>query len=758
MSPPRASPPARRSWAIRAIFGIFLSALYLSGALQFIERHLTDLRFNLVRSEPSGDIVVVTIDARSLQATPVWPWPRRLHAEAIEAILAAGARRIAIDVDFSSPMTPSDDRILADAIARTGQRLFLPVFEQPSNGDMADMVTTAPLPAFLEHARIASVNITPDGDGIIRRMARYASWSGHIVPALPTAMSGIDSPQTGPFYIDFGIYADHLTTVSFIDVLNRNFDPDVFEGKSVLIGATALELGDQLAAPVAGIVPGVVLQALATESLLQGRDLRRVSPWIVLSLAIAVYLLIVRLNHGARPTGYLIAAGSVAVAFAVPIAIQRTLPLMYDTLPGLVAVAAAFEVNILRRLRDLDLRLIAQSLLLSRTDSLMRRVVEATHDGIIVVDGNGRIRSVNPATEHILGKTQEQLIGEDFSRAVDNAAPMPLDGMDINAFDREAPTELQLPLPGGGLRIVEVTFRSVPGEARGTCVAVLHDVTQIKRRENEIKAARDQAEAANRSKTQFLANMSHELRTPLNAVLGFSEIIKTEMFGPLGSERYVDYSHGIHDSARHLLGIINDILDVSSIEAGDRRLAEDVFDPAQVCKSAIDLLVTRARATGIVVDLVVEQGIGRLRADRRMVLQILVNLLSNAIKFSLPKGRVTIEVARSPENGITFRVSDSGIGISEADLKRVIMPFEQVEGAHVRKHEGVGLGLPLVTSMAELHGARFQLESELGKGTTATITFPPDRHESTTPVQQVEGSSPACAEPDGSAARSASAR
>lgn len=735
MTRPRSSHRPQRSWIIRWIIGLALGAIYLSGGFQFAERHLADLRFRLAGSEPSGEIVVVAIDARSLQATPVWPWPRRLHAQAIETILAGGAKQIAIDVDFSTPSTPADDQALADAAARAGERLILPVFEQPGNGDPAHMIATAPLPALLGHARIASVNVMPDGDGIVRRMARKSAWAGRSVPALPTALAdraGLrkEAFDTGVFYIDFGIRADRLTTVSFIDVLNGAFDPEVFRDKSVLIGATALELGDQLATPVEGIVPGVMLQALATESLLQGRDLRRVSPWIVFAAAIAVYVAILRLNRRGRLlTGYLVAGGMITFVLVAPLAIQVTLPLMFDSLPGLIAVAAAFEARILGRLRDLDLRLIAQSVLLSRTNSLMRRVVDATHDGIVIVDSDGCIRSVNPAAEHILGKTPDQLVGLDFCRAVGPVSPVLPSGLDVDAYDQKGPAELGLPLPGGGERIVEVTLRSIPGEPAGTCVAILHDVTQIRRRENEISTARDQAEAANRSKTHFLANMSHELRTPLNAVLGFSEIIKSEMFGPLGSERYLDYSQGIHDSARHLLGIINDILDISSIEAGDRRMAEELFEPLQVCRSAINLLMGRMQATGIAVDVAVAPDAGLLRADRRMVMQILVNLLSNAIKFSPRKGRVAIAVARTGDNSMRFSVSDQGIGISGEDLKRVLMPFEQVEGAYARTHEGVGLGLPLVTSMAELHGGRFELESELGKGTTATVTFPPERCE-----------------------------
>jgi signal transduction histidine kinase len=244
----------------------------------------------------------------------------------------------------------------------------------------------------------------------------------------------------------------------------------------------------------------------------------------------------------------------------------------------------------------------------------------------------------------------------------------------------------------------------------------------------------------------------------LNAVLGFSEIIQAEMFGPLGSDQYIHYSKGIHDSARHLLGIINDILDVSSIEAGDRRLSEELLEPAQVCQSAMALLRGRAQSASIRLMLSVDGDVGRLRADRRMVLQILVNLLSNAIKFSQPKASVTIHVARTPEGGMRFDVSDTGIGISADDLKRVMMPFEQVEDAYARSRDGVGLGLPLVSSMAELHEARFQLESKIDKGTTATITFPPQRCEpASSPPAQQPITSPDTAESDGSRPRSTAA-
>lgn len=713
----------RRRWLLCVFGGAFISLAYLSGALRFIDDHLADIRFRLVRSQPSGEVVVVAIDPRSLRAFHTWPWPRRFHAQAIEAINGAGAARIAVDIDFSAPSEPADDQALTEAIAHAGGKVILPAFEQPEGSAPHKLLASNPLPSLARDAQIASVNVTPDRFGIVRQMARYTTWASAILPTFPQAASAVDQALTSSFFVDFGIRSDQIKMVPFIDVLSGAVDPTVFSGKVVFIGATALELGDKVSVPVLGVTSGVVLQALATESLLLGRDLRRVSPWITLLAAILIFVGMERAVRNRRIVAQCaITGGFAGVALAVPIAVQATFPLMVDATPGLLSVGVALFVNALYRLRDLDLRLISQTLLLSRTDSLMRRVVEATHDGIVVVDRQGFIRSVNPAAEQIFGETARNLLGHHVDTVIGSRPRDPSSLFDAEGKDDS--TEVSVPHPDGSTSIIEITFRSLPGEADGTHVAILHDITEIRERENQTKAARDQAEAANRAKTQFLANMSHELRTPLNAVIGFSEVMEAELHGPLGSDHYRGYAAHIRSSASHLLEIINDILDISAIEAGDRRMAESLIDPVLVCQSALTLLRGRAQASHIQLKAAVASDCGLLLADRRMVMQILVNLLSNAIKFSRPKGLVEVQVSMSEDRGMTFAVIDHGIGIAAENLGRVLKPFEQVEGAYSRRHDGVGLGLPLVKSLAELHGATLSLESEFGKGTVVTVTFP----------------------------------
>ncbi|HZF32290.1 MAG TPA: PAS-domain containing protein [Candidatus Angelobacter sp.] len=235
------------------------------------------------------------------------------------------------------------------------------------------------------------------------------------------------------------------------------------------------------------------------------------------------------------------------------------------------------------------------------------------------------------------------------------------------------------------------------------------------------------AEAASVAKSQFLANISHELRTPLNAILGFSEIMKSEMFGPLGSPQYRGYAADIHDSGSHLLTVINDILDLSKIEAGKFELNEEDCDPARLVRDAVRFVAERAGSGGLGLQQRLQPALPAVRADGRLVKQILLNLLSNAIKFTPAGGTITVSADVESQSGLALTVADTGIGIAPDQLERVLQPFTQVENTLTRTHAGTGLGLPLCKSLIELHGGRLALESTVGRGTTVTITLPKER-------------------------------
>jgi signal transduction histidine kinase len=242
-----------------------------------------------------------------------------------------------------------------------------------------------------------------------------------------------------------------------------------------------------------------------------------------------------------------------------------------------------------------------------------------------------------------------------------------------------------------------------------------------------MQIAKESAETANRAKTEFLANMSHELRTPLNAIIGFSEMFTRAAFGPLGAPQYEGYAQDIHDSGRHLLEIINDLLDMAKVEAGEIELADETLDTGELIAGSMRFVEERARTGGVTLATALEEPLPPLRADGRVVRQILLNLLSNAVKFTPAGGRVTLAVRRSAEGGLSFAVTDTGIGIAADKLEEVVLPFRQVDNGLNRKFEGTGLGLALVKSFVRLHEGRLTLESEPGIGTTATVSFPPWR-------------------------------
>jgi signal transduction histidine kinase len=241
------------------------------------------------------------------------------------------------------------------------------------------------------------------------------------------------------------------------------------------------------------------------------------------------------------------------------------------------------------------------------------------------------------------------------------------------------------------------------------------------------RALRLHAEAANQAKSTFLAHMSHELRTPLNAILGFSDIIRQEMFGPVGKPKYVDYAQDIHRSGDQLLGLINDLLDLTRIEAGEVRLDETTFGIRNTLDSCVHVIRGWRDESVARIETDYARNFPWFRGDERLVRQTVSNLLSNAAKFTPPDGRIRLSAWLNDEDGIVLTVADTGRGIAPEDLARVLTPFGQVEDAMAKAQDGVGLGLALCRQFVELHGGTLTLESRLGVGTTVSIDYPRER-------------------------------
>jgi cell cycle sensor histidine kinase DivJ len=359
--------------------------------------------------------------------------------------------------------------------------------------------------------------------------------------------------------------------------------------------------------------------------------------------------------------------------------------------------------------------------------AMYRFLADNAMDLITRHSSDGRIRFASPAAQAILDVPPQDLLGLAPSALVhpDDLKSMQAAFMESAYYARAASAEVRMKRRDGSYVWAEIRCRPAPphhGEA-SDIVAVTRDITERKAQEAELIAARDAAEGANRAKSSFLANMSHELRTPLNAIIGFSEVMTHEMFGPVGSTRYLEYTRLIHESGNHLLELINSVLDMSKIEAGKLDLFEEVFDLSDVAESAVRFVRLHAERAGVALKLSVEPGAGTIYADKRAIKQVLINLLTNGVKFTPRGGDVRVRAAKGTA-GIEITVADSGVGISEKDLERLGKPFEQVEAEHVRSKEGTGLGLALVKALALMHGGEAVIESVLGEGTTVRVRLP----------------------------------
>jgi signal transduction histidine kinase len=305
------------------------------------------------------------------------------------------------------------------------------------------------------------------------------------------------------------------------------------------------------------------------------------------------------------------------------------------------------------------------------------------------------------------------LIGVGYQLTVDTISPLPATILINNDFFLLAAISAGI----GASYLQEMKTRRI---------FIRDEGLRLAREQSEVLRAK--AEAASHAKSEFLAVMSHELRTPLNAILGFSEMMKMRVFGPIGSERYASYAEDIHKSANHLLSIISDILDFSKAEVGTLALHEGEVRVFAALDECLHLLRSRAAEQRIRLSLDAPRGnIPMLYGDERLIKQAMLNLLGNALKFTHPGGAVRVSVDLAANGRLFFRVADTGIGMAEKDLSRVLEPFVQLESAFSRKNGGAGLGLPLVKKIADLHGGSLTLESVLGAGTTVTMWFPPER-------------------------------
>jgi PAS domain S-box-containing protein len=369
---------------------------------------------------------------------------------------------------------------------------------------------------------------------------------------------------------------------------------------------------------------------------------------------------------------------------------------------------------------------------LHQVEKKYRAIVENAAGGIYQLTPEGMYLSVNPAFARILGfASAEQVL-----REIKNAnATVYIDATGRKAFIRALEErgvvhnhETLVMNKAGDTIWINENARAVRDDSGAVLYfeGSIEDITARKKAEMELHEAKVDSDLAHRAKSQFLANMSHELRTPLNSIIGFSEIIKKEIFGPVGKDEYRDYACDIHNSGNNLLQIINEILDVSKLEAGRRELQETQVDVTKLIDSALDLLSERVQENDMVISNNIEHP-PKIVAEERAMKQVVLNLLSNAIKFTPKGGRVNISHHMDHDGRLHLSITDTGIGLDDLQIKKALSPFGQVDNELSRGGSGTGLGLTLVNELVKLHDGEFELLSQKGIGTTATIILPAAR-------------------------------
>jgi signal transduction histidine kinase len=400
----------------------------------------------------------------------------------------------------------------------------------------------------------------------------------------------------------------------------------------------------------------------------------------------------------------------------------------------IVALIAGFTYVVIRGLHaqertEHELR--ASEARLNQQTALLQSTLEHMGEGLSVFDARGRMLAWN---EQFLGLLA---LPSDFGHGtrIEDILRFQAQRGDFGAVDVETEIVRRVPLlyvqepqttermTHDG-RFLQIRRRQMPD---GGFVTLYSDITARKKDEFELNAAQKQAESASRSKSEFLANISHELRTPLNAIIGFSEAMMREIFGPLSPPKYKEYCLDILHSGTHLLTLIQDILDVSKIEAGKWELVEEEVDVEQTVSSCLAMLRERARERNLALTCSISDQFAHVWADERALKQILINVLTNAIRFTSPGGRIQLATGIDANGDILLSVHDTGIGMTKDEIAKALQPFEQATSTTTREYGGTGLGLVITERLVKLHGGALAIQSEVGRGTLVEVTLPKTR-------------------------------
>ena len=702
------------------------------------------------------DALVVAIDSQSLRELSDWPWPRSRWAELTRRLAAAGAAAIVFDIDFSTPRDPLDDAAFGAAIAAS-HRVVLGAFneEQQVPGVGVLEMASLPIDAIASAATLASAISPLDPDGAVRRARRFNRLAERILPSMAVAAFTVAlghppaGSADGDFPIDFRRAYPGVTVLSAADVLAGRVDLGAVAGRAVFVGSTAPILQDLWPTPIGGTVPGVMIQTTefrhlvamqAGRAVLHRTTLAQQCAWLALLSLLAGVL--------GRTTRAHRVPGALALASLVPFLALATVAatgLMVEPVSLFCVIAGHYALGVEAIRRGIHRSLVEREFSIEALGSLGRSASDrlgpdrlgsalallgqATGADALTLAATREDGSVEPdGVSWSRAGRGRAIVRADVARETLAAGASRL----FAELPRDSGHALYVPVSAGGqaVGVLVALHRSAPPgpeqvETTESFAALAALALLTDRLVHELRTARDAAEAASRAKSQFLANMSHEIRTPMTAVLGYLDLLDDP---ELSSEERASMMAALRTNGEHMLALIGAILDLGQIESGRLVIARDAFDPAELVRDVEAMLRPSARSAGLAIEIAVADGAPRrVESDRARLRQILVNLVANAIRYT-PEGSVRIRVGSDDGSDVVrgllrFEVSDTGVGIPEADRARIFEPFVLGDSSLARERSGAGLGLAIAKGLVELLGGSISVSSAVGAGSVFTFTI-----------------------------------
>lgn len=721
---------------------LFIGFFVFSGLNAPIQKFLTDLHFNYLSQEATGEVVLVAIDQKSIHEISQWPWQRSLHTTLIYNLKQAGAKEIAFDLDFSAATNPLDDGAFKDALSQANNSIILSSSEeQNKSSGYISVIHRKPLKQFYEHSRQSTSDVTFLKNRSVETMSYGHVKNDHFIPSLAAILSENYKPKAKDFNIDFSIKASTVPTFSYTDIIHNRINANLLKNKKIIVGLTVASLREHISIPSQGFIAAPMLQVLATETLIQNHQLKKSHPTTAIFAIILIACMVILLVGKASliDTFYLFIITSFLIE-SLAIFSQKFTNVIIETSLWHITLIAYFLMAIIHKL---DLTSMLTSLMkanLANDKKMFEQVFIDSFTGTILADQNGVIKAANKTSRTLLQLDNDStLIGIHYHNIIPTEVVIAADQLLSQAGKNQSSShyacQSKITAANGDQLTLEfiltlsklASIDQYQKDQQYIISFSFKDVTARHKAELSQKKAIDAANQANTAKNEFLSTISHELRTPLNAIIGFSDIIKNSDQSKESCANNIDFAGVIKDSGQQLLKIINDIITLSKIESNSLIINTQQCDPIEMIELAIENVSQTFKEDHLNLVLEHKDNLPDLNVDQAICQEIITELLSNAIKFSPQESEINVNIMKTKSGELRITIQDMGTGISRQEIDNIFNPFYQIESSIDRHSEGTGLGLTKANAYIKLHGGTLKVDSTLGHGTTMYLTFPHNR-------------------------------